>query len=163
MATLGTSTSDDYWNTGSGIQTASSAVAPASGNLDDISIIFNGTPTGNMYLGVYADNGSDSPGSLLLDAGAIAVGAGTKTITGLTLAITSGTKYWMTSLSNGSIATRALNNQGATSTRTGSQLYGSLPATFPAIVETKTWKWTIYGTITASSGVANAVYMIFES
>jgi hypothetical protein len=163
MAILGINTSDDYWNMAATNIFVSQCTASATGNLDDLNIVFNGTPSGNMYLGVYADNGSDYSGSLLLDAGQIVIGAGTKTITGLTLAITNGVKYWLCAHTDSACGVRALNNQGATSTYGYSQVYGALPNPFPGGASANTWKWEIYGTITASSGENNVLYMTFES
>lgn len=99
----------------------------------------------NAHLGIYA-NSSGVPGALLIDAGTISLASiGTKEITGLSQAVTSGTWYWFVLLTNSSSAQFFSTNGGANAgwiTGTDnlnatfyggysvSQAYGALPGTF---------------------------------
>lgn len=68
-----------------------------TGNLAELGINLVESKTGKILLAVYADTGSTSqPGARLLDAGELTnPGAGWNSITGLTLAVTEGTYYWL--------------------------------------------------------------------
>jgi hypothetical protein len=69
-----------------------------AGTLTKIEYYLNDTtPTGNAGLAVYADN-SGSPGALLYGSGQITLVNGWNVISGLSLAVTNGTWYWLTYL-----------------------------------------------------------------
>ena len=66
---------------------------------DRIAIFVNTLSVGSVRLGIYADNGSVYPGTLILDAGTVDVsGTGTKSIT-INLTLTPGL-YWLASVSD---------------------------------------------------------------
>lgn len=95
---------------------------------------------GNVRLGIYADAGSSGPGALILDAGSVGISTGWTVISGLSLALTPGTYYWLALLQDNSTAT--ISYTGAVSNNPNgfsggadcyvSQAYGPLPSTFPA-------------------------------
>ena len=166
MSILGINTTDDYWTIQANTITGSKFTCPATGTLTDIYININGVgDTYNYRLGVYEDD-SGNPAGKLLDAGAVTItGAGWYYIDGLSLSITNETVYWLVALGEGAANTRALNNQGASSTVENAQAYGALPSTFTLDSPTyRTWKWEMYGNITVGGAApSNVVYMIFES
>ena len=106
----------------------------------------------NVRLGIYADNGSNSPGSRVIDAGTIdASTLGAKEVTMNTGTLTQG-MYWLVAVPQGGSPTfRALNGSayhvggGSLATVVGSggilagiytaagAVPGALPATFPAV------------------------------
>jgi hypothetical protein len=64
-----------------------------SGTLTKLELLFDDTtPSGSVRLGVYAD-ATGVPGSLLLDAGGVAVANGWVGIGGLSLSVSSGSYY----------------------------------------------------------------------
>ncbi len=66
-----------------------------TGTLNKLEILFRtSNPSGNVRLGVYADN-NGSPGNLLLDAGPVPVANGWVGIGGLNLPVTLNGYYWL--------------------------------------------------------------------
>ncbi|OGO32415.1 MAG: hypothetical protein A2Z29_02395 [Chloroflexi bacterium RBG_16_56_11] len=66
-----------------------------TGNLVKLEILIDDiSPTGNVRMGIYADN-NGSPGSRLLDAGEVNVSNGWVGSSGLNLPVTQGTYYWL--------------------------------------------------------------------
>ena len=157
MSILGCNTNSSWSTAGVGVVYGSWCTAPAGGTLTDLTVVFHGSPTGNVHLGVYADNGSAYPGSLLLDAGEQAIAGSTVTFTGLSLAITQGVTYWMCLLENTANSPMVLEAQGAGASYGHNQTYGALPATFPSAGGGQTWSYEIYGTIANANNVTRAL------
>jgi len=127
--------------------------------IDSISINVTsaaGQPTTVVRLGIYADNGSGSPGSLVLDAGSVQVNStGTKTIT-VSQSLSKGIYWfaaWSSRPSGGNASINSYSTGGTTSNTSVGQIadtysntasplgylinttYGTFPSTFP----TGTW------------------------
>jgi hypothetical protein len=103
--------------------------------------------TGSIRLGIYQDDGSIYPGSLILDAGIVASDtAGFREITGLGVPIAANTLYWLVLVANATPAIAASSvgtswsllgfstalNTAASAHFTVSFTFAPLPATFPA-------------------------------
>jgi hypothetical protein len=101
---------------------------------------------GNARLGIYQDNGSIYPGSLVIDAGTVDTSTtGLKEITGLNISFSANTLYWIVLVANAAPTISAISSgQGwgllgyttllsasGGSYWTVSYTYGTLPATFP--------------------------------
>jgi hypothetical protein len=71
-------------------------VVPASATYDRIACYTSSAAAGNVRMGIYNDN-AGVPGSLVLDAGAMAVG-GTSNILTISQLLTGPAKYWLVSL-----------------------------------------------------------------
>lgn len=105
-------------------------------NFTTIQLNYNSGSSGNVELGVYADTGS-GPGSLILDAGSVSIGGGWRSIAGLNLSLTPGTRYWLAFVQNSG---QPVSYTGGTPLGTNSsgahcfvsQTYGALPSTFPS-------------------------------
>jgi hypothetical protein len=70
-----------------------------TGTLTKLAIQFVDTsPTGNVKLAVYTNNGSNRPDVLVVNAGAIAVANGWVEISGLSASVTTALYYWLTFL-----------------------------------------------------------------
>ena len=96
--------------------------------MNELDILFDdATPNGNVRLGVYADN-NGVPGSLLLDAGAVAVANGWVGKTGLSLQVNNGTYYWLAFNLQSANGVRYRSGQPASSHYWVGSAYGALPA-----------------------------------
>jgi hypothetical protein len=97
-----------------------------TGNLSKIELKFNQTTaSGNVRLGVYADS-SGIPGALLLDAGVVAIGTGWVNKSGLTLAVTNASYYWLAFIMDTRNTVELLTGQAANSHIYHYQAYGAL-------------------------------------
>lgn len=162
MAVIGYNTNNDYWALAGDVISASKATCPASGTLTDLNVVVSGLGSpGDFRLGVYSDN-AGVPNSKLLDAGTVEItGAGTFSITGLSLAVTVDTVYWLTTLAYVPANLMAYNSVGTNETIRNAQAEGALPSTFPTDDPTyNTYAWEIYGTITEGGGATNVVMNI---
>jgi len=102
-----------------------------TGRLTKLEIFFNdSTPNGNVRLGVYADN-NGRPGTLLLDAGVVVVANGWVSITGLNLAVTQNTYYWLCFDLQSANVVVYQNGQVSNSHYYVALIYGALPSTYP--------------------------------
>lgn len=96
------------------------------------------SPTGSVRLGIYTDAGASGPGNLILDAGATTITNGWTSITGLTVTLTPGTRYWLAfiqSANNGVDYTsgKPYNPTGGAGSHCfATATYGALPSTFPS-------------------------------
>lgn len=152
----------DDWYGAQDIQESSVCVAPVSGTLTDLTVEFHsGTATGvNCRIGVYADNGSNQPGALLLDAGVIVSAVGEVTKTGLSLAITNGTTYWLCILcaAQTDIATSGDITNGSAFSE---QAYGALPDPHSLTsIGYHAYKFRMFGTLAAAAAATNVVQNI---
>lgn len=140
--------------------------SPIDGTLTDLNIVVRVNPSGNARLGVYDSDGPGGlAGTLLLDAGAIALNSsGTFTISGLSLAVTSGHTYWLAIIVDtaSNIFLLLDGGHGVNTMKQAAQAYGALPTPCPASEDYWTYNYQFYGNITAG-GATNVVYMIFES
>src|SRR3989304_1320794 len=101
-----------------------------TGDLSKLEILFDSaTPAGNVRLGVYADN-SGAPGSLLLDAGAVAVANGWVSISGLNLPVTQGPNYWLAFNLQNTNGVKYQSGQASNSHYWVSSTFGPLPSLF---------------------------------
>jgi hypothetical protein len=111
--------------------------APVPQTFTKLQINYNQpSPTGDVRLGVYADNGSSGPGALILDAGAVTIANGWVFAT-VDMTLNPGTLYWLAFVQNS--AEQVSYTGGAPQNILASaahyyvaQTYGSLPATFPS-------------------------------
>jgi N-acetylneuraminic acid mutarotase len=100
------------------------------GSLNELDILFDdATPNGKVRLGVYTDN-NGAPGSLLLDAGAVAVADGWVGAGRLSLKVYNGTYYWLVFNLKNANGVRYQSGQAAGSHYWVSSAYGALPAQF---------------------------------
>ena len=139
---------------------AVAATAPVTGTLTSMSVyVTTGASGAKGKLILWADNGSNLPGSRLAVSAGIALSgaAGYKTATGMSQSVVSGTKYWLSCLGGGSGYPSLGNdypNSGFQLIRKDSMSYASPPTTFPTPDgNDNNESLTIYGTITYSSGV----------
>jgi hypothetical protein len=101
-----------------------------TGTMNKLEMLFDNTaPTGKVRLGIYADQ-SGVPGSLLLDAGEVAVVNGWVSIDGLSLAVKSNTYYWLAFILENSNGARYQSGQPASSHYWMVYAYGALPSQF---------------------------------
>jgi VCBS repeat-containing protein len=102
-----------------------------TGDLTKIELLFDdSSPSGQVRLGVYADN-NGSPGSLLLDAGEVTATNGWVAISRLNLPVTQDVYYWLAySLQSGNTI-RYQNGRAENSNRWIKFTYGALPSTYP--------------------------------
>ena len=110
--------------------------SPTTQNFTKIQINYNGGSSGNVELGVYTDAGSSGPGSLVLDAGNVAITNGWAVISGLNVSLTPGTYYWLVFIQSSSqpvsYTAGAPQNPNASNAHCyASQAYGALPSSFP--------------------------------
>jgi hypothetical protein len=113
-------------------------------------------------MGVWADS-SGAPGALLLDAGAIVVESrydGWATVSGLTLAVTLNTYYWIGWNANFGILTR--DNSTVQNRDYRALAYGALSDPYGTPDEAGANGVCMRAGVEAS-GATNKVYMIFES
>jgi VCBS repeat-containing protein len=104
----------------------------ATGILTKLELLVNDTtPNGKVKLGVYADS-NGAPGALLLDAGEVMVTNGWTAISGLNLAVTKGTYYWLAYDLLSANTIRYQSGQAANSNRWIARTYGALPAQYPS-------------------------------
>ena len=94
------------------------------------------SPTGNVRLGIYADNGSSGPGALIYDAGEVAIANGWTVISGLNIQLTPGTFYWLAFVQDTAehisyTAGSPLNPSASAAHCFVSHTFGALPSTFP--------------------------------
>jgi hypothetical protein len=122
-----------------------------SGNITEIGLNLSSALTGHVRLGVYAESASpDQPGTLLLDAGVLTnPGTGWQSITGLSLAVTNGTTYWLCWITDA--ATTTYVNGSYNFSYDNTTVYGALPATFPTIAGTIASRQSIRAGVTASA------------
>lgn len=119
---------------------------PNSGTYSAIQCNCGSGATGNVRMGIFADN-AGVPGVLTSDAGAMAVVSNANRITGLSISLTGPGKYWLACLFSGAPTMEVLDrndvlmpagangvwvtNQSGVS---AAQAYGALPDPFPASV-----------------------------
>jgi RHS repeat-associated protein len=104
-----------------------------TGTLTALSLKFSqSSASGNVRLGVYADN-NGAVGSRLLDAGAIACGTGWVTISGLSLAVTQNTYYWLAFTMSGTNTLEYQDNFGTNTLAAKSFTYAALPSTLSGL------------------------------
>ena len=137
-----------------------------NGTLTKLRVHYFAYQAGTVRMGVYADNAGD-PGDLLLDAGTVAIADGWTEITGLSLAVTSGTYYWLCVIEDSFNGSRAISAQASvTDGMLGIDLgsFTTLPASFGTPDYTKSVELVIQGYVEeAGGGASNKVYMLFES
>jgi hypothetical protein len=103
-----------------------------TGTLTKLEILVNDTtPNGKVRLGVYADN-NGVPGALLLDADEVTVTNGWVGKSGLSLAVTQGTYYWLVYNIQSVNTIRYQSGQAANSNRWIALMYGAFPAQDPS-------------------------------
>jgi len=120
---------------------------PIARTVTRIAIHVTTAVAGNARLGIYQDNGSIYPGSLVIDAGTVDTSTtGLKAITGLSVSFSANTLYWMVLVSDGTAtlaATDSPSTWGLLGFNTAFNLsepncyyvsftYDALPATYPA-------------------------------
>ena len=90
-----------------------------------------------IRLGVYADTGSETqPGDLVADAGTVETASGQnntfRNLTGLSIAVTANTWYWLAFVQSGTFYTAKSAADSGEERVYADQVYGALPASFPA-------------------------------
>jgi len=110
---------------------------PITSTFTKIQLHYTGSPSGTVRLGIYSDS-AGSPGSLILDAGTVAMVNGWAVITGLSVSsLVLGTHYWLVFLQNAS-ASVSYTAGAPTGSASGAHCsnntvtYGALPSTFPS-------------------------------
>jgi hypothetical protein len=119
-----------------------------NGTLTQLDLLVDETsPSGNVRLGVYADN-NGQPGSLILDAGETAVTRGWVSISNLNLPVTSGSYYWLAfNLQNDNSISYQSGQPTNSHYRINGQAYGSLPANFSSSTLTNTNQYVMQATV----------------
>jgi len=121
-------TTDSAWGAGT-INAQRFQNTVATGTLTKLEILFDdATPTGNFRMGVYADDAGAAAGRLL-DAGEVAVADGWVSISGLSLAVTLNSYYWLAANSESYNGCRYLSTGGTMHYKASA--YGALPDPFP--------------------------------
>jgi hypothetical protein len=109
---------------------------PVAQTFTKIQLNYNeGSPSGNVRLGVYSD--SSGPATLVVDAGAVAIANGWVSISGLSQSLTVGTRYWLAYVQDTSKHVSYTGGEPKSPTALtahcfASFTYGALPGTFPA-------------------------------
>jgi RHS repeat-associated protein len=97
--------------------------------------ISDSTPNGNVRLGIYAGDAAGNVGSLLFDAGAIAVANGWIGVDNIYLEVDSGAYYWLAFNMSSSNVVSYQSNYGANTSAYKSQAYGSFPSTLSGVTK----------------------------
>ena len=101
------------------------------GTITKLEILFDDTsPRGKVRLGVYADNNGE-PGNLLLNAGEAVVTNGWVSISGLNLAVTENTYYWLAFSMECDNIVRTQGGQPPRSHYWANRSYGPFPSSYP--------------------------------
>jgi hypothetical protein len=132
----------DYGNTASLDATYANSLlcnkftAGSTGALQSLSLYMKGTGGGNLICGIYTDNGSNNPGTLVATtaAAACSVTNSYQTLNTTTNpAINSGTTYWFVYMHSATASNLICLTNGVSGCRWGyyNTSWGALPATFP--------------------------------
>lgn len=131
-----------------------------NGTLKEIGVNMYPADTLNVRVGIYSDN-AGAPGSLLLDAGVIALtSAGFSSKTGLSLEVTNGTVYWLAMVFDSYPEPCLLANVGANVAAYRSWTYGALPSSYGTPDGYETFQWCMRGGV--DSTVANPIVKIIN-
>jgi len=150
-ATFGLDSGNNVWTEAANMLNAMRFENTAgTGRLTKLEILFNtSASSGKVRLGVYADN-NGVPGSLLLDAGEVAVNGGWVAINGLNLSVTQGTYYWLAFILQSSNPVLYQSGQPTNSHSWVSRTFGTLPAVFPTLTGANNNRYVMRATVVIS-------------
>jgi hypothetical protein len=144
FTTLGSGTSLTNWN---GTIYGQQVVPTATGLVTAIGIQTSAADTGNFVLGIYADNGSGYPGTLLTQTAQTSLAKGWNVINLVTpIIVNAGTPYWIAGLSNSSNNYLYYASTGGVGYSKAQSYSATMPSTFPASGSSNVYNWNlIYG------------------
>ncbi len=129
-ATFGLNSGDRTYEDGADWLEAMRFQCPENGSVIKLELLFyDDSPHGNVRMGVYEDD-NGAPGNLLLDAGTTVVADGWVEISGLSLAVTQNTYYWLSFCMSDQNGIRYQSGQVADSLVWKTHSYGPFPDPF---------------------------------
>jgi len=147
-ATFGLNSGDMTYEDGANWLEAMRFQCLENGTVIKLELLFDDdSPNGNVRMGVYEDD-NGSPGNLLLDAGTTAVADGWVGISGLSLAVTQNTYYWLSFCMSDTNGIRYQSGQAADALVWKAHSYGPFPDPFGNPEDTANVQYVMRATYT---------------